>query len=238
MRVSTAKWRVCRTPTRTRPSTAIAHAVSDGDASTSSPVRRRLSDGDRHAGIDYGWPISEFQSLRAGLAVQKSDLFTDPNSSAAEAEYWVQNNGNTYTKTDTAGVPPIEFTYYGTKFNTFELSLGWSYDSRNRSLFADRGSRHRVGLSYTLPGSDVEFYTFNYDYLQFLPVSKWFTFMVNTELGYGKALGDTTSLPPYRNFFAGGPESVRGFARAGLGPKDSSATHTAATSSWPASSNC
>ena len=72
-----------------------------------------------------------------------------------------------------------------------------------------------------LPGSDVEYYTFNYDYLQFLPVSKWFTFMVNTELGYGKALGDTTSLPPYRNFFAGGPESVRGFKESRLGPKDS-----------------
>ena len=172
-------------------------------------------------GIDYGWPISEFQSLRLGMAAQKSDLFTDPNSSAAEASYWVQNNGNTYTKTDTAGIPPIEFTYYGTKFNTFELSFGWSYDSRNRSLFADRGARHRLGLSYTLPGSDVEFYTLNYDYLQFLPLSKWFTLMANTELGYGKALGSTTSLPPYRNFFAGGPESVRGFRESRLGPKDS-----------------
>jgi outer membrane protein insertion porin family len=172
-------------------------------------------------GVDYGWPISEFQSLRAGLAAQKSDLFTDPNSSAAEASYWVQNNGNPYTKKSLAGVPPIEYTYYGTKFNTFELSVGWSYDSRNRSLFADRGARHRLGLGYTIPGSDVQFYTFNYDYLQFLPLTKWFTLMANTELGYGVALGNTTSLPPYRNFFAGGPESVRGYRESRLGPKDS-----------------
>jgi outer membrane protein insertion porin family len=172
-------------------------------------------------GVDYGWPISEFQSLRAGLAAQKSDLFTDPNSSAAQASYWVQNNGNTYTKKSLAGVPPIEYTYYGTKFNTFEMSLGWSYDSRDRSLFADRGARHRLGISYTVPGSDVQFYTFNYDYLQFLPLTKWFTLMANTELGYGVALGNTTSLPPYRNFFAGGPESVRGYRESRLGPKDS-----------------
>jgi outer membrane protein insertion porin family len=172
-------------------------------------------------GVDYGWPISEFQSVRVGFAAQRSDLFTDPNSSAKEASYWVQNNGNTYTKHSYAGVPPILFTYYGTKFDTFELSAGWSYDSRNRSLFADRGSRHRIGLSYTAPGSDVEFATFNYDYLQFIPLSKWFTIMANTELGYGKALGDTTSLPPYRNFFAGGPDSVRGYRESRLGPKDS-----------------
>ena len=45
--------------------------------------------------------------------------------------------------------------------------------------------------------------------------------MLNTELGYGDALGDTTSLPPYRQFFAGGPESVRGYRESRLGPKDS-----------------
>jgi len=172
-------------------------------------------------GVDYGWPISEFQSLRVGLAAQKSDLFTDPNSSAAQASYWVQNNGNPYIRKSTAGVPPIEYTYYGTRFNTYELSLGWSYDSRNRSLFADRGARNRLGISYTIPGSDVQFYTFNYDYLQFLPLTKWFTLMANTELGYGVALGNTTSLPPYRNFFAGGPETVRGYRESRLGPKDS-----------------
>jgi outer membrane protein insertion porin family len=172
-------------------------------------------------GLDYGWPISEFQSLRAGLAAQHSDLFTDPNASAKEASFWVQNNGNTYTKQANSGVPPIAYTYYGTKFNTYELSLGWSFDSRNRAIFADRGARHRLGLGYTLPGSDVEYYTFNYDYLQFLPLGKWFTLMANTEIGYGDSLGSTTSVPPYRNFFVGGPDSVRGYRESRLGPKDS-----------------
>jgi len=172
-------------------------------------------------GVDYGWPISEFQSVRVGLSAQRSDLFTDPNSSAAEALYWVQNNGNPYTEFSLIGVPPIALVYYGTKFDTFETSVGWSFDSRNRALFADRGARHRLGASYTVPGSDVEFYSINYDYLQFLPLGKWLTFMVNSEIGYGKALGDTTSMPPYRNFFAGGPETVRGFRESRLGPRDS-----------------
>ncbi len=171
--------------------------------------------------VDYGWPISEFQSLRAGFAAQRSDLFTDPNSSAAEALFWVQNNGNTYTEVSNIGIPPIAYIYYGTKFDTFDLSMGWAFDSRNRSIFADRGARHRLNASYTLPGSDVEYYALNYDYLQFLPFTKWFTVMVNAEIGYGDSLGDTTSLPPYRRFFAGGPESVRGYRESRLGPKDS-----------------
>jgi outer membrane protein insertion porin family len=171
--------------------------------------------------IDYGWPISEFQSLRAGLAAQRSDLFTDPNSSSKEALFWVQNNGNPYTQTAGFGIPPVEFTYYGTRFDTFELSAGWSFDSRNRAIFADRGTRHRLRAGYTIPGSDVEFYSFNYDYLQFLSLGKYLTFMINSEIGYGDALGDTTSIPPYRRFFAGGPETVRGYRESRLGPRDS-----------------
>ncbi len=170
---------------------------------------------------DYGWPISEFQSVRAGLAIQRSDLVTDPNGSSQEAVEWVRNNGNTYTERVSFGVPPISTEFYGTKFDTFSLTLGWGFDSRNRGIFADRGARHRLNLSYTLPGSDVEFYTVNYDYLQFLPLSKWFTVLNSFELGYGFDIGDTTSIPPYRRFFGGGPESVRGFRESRLGPKDS-----------------
>ena len=45
--------------------------------------------------------------------------------------------------------------------------------------------------------------------------------MFNSEAGYGQALGDTTSMPPYRQFFAGGPETVRGYRESRMGPKDS-----------------
>ncbi|MDH5176473.1 MAG: outer membrane protein assembly factor BamA [Gammaproteobacteria bacterium] len=207
------------------------YTTVDGVSRTVSATWRRISQFTRSSsdfetetgtlGLDYGWPISEFQSVRMGLALQRSDLFTDPTSSAAEALYWVQNNGKTYTEEQTVGVPPITLTYYGTKFDTFEYSVGWSFDSRNRALFADRGMRHRANASYALPGSDIEFYSFNYDYLQFIPLGKWLTVMLNSELGYADSLGDTTSMPPYRRFFAGGPETVRGYRESRMGPKDS-----------------
>jgi len=172
-------------------------------------------------GVDYGWPISEFQSLRAGIAVQRSDLFTDPNSSAAQSVEWVQNNGRPYTESALAGIPPIAFQYFGTKFDVYQVSAGWGFDSRNRAIFADRGARMRLNASYALPGSGVDYYLLNYDYVQFIPLIKQFTAMLNFELGYGRALGSTTSLPPYLNFFGGGPDSVRGFKESYLGPRDS-----------------
>jgi outer membrane protein insertion porin family len=171
-------------------------------------------------GVDYGWPLSEFQSMRLGVAAQRSDLFTDPNQSAEQSLIWVQNNGNTYTRKSTVGVPPIAFTYYGTRFDSFLLSAGWGFDSRNRALFANAGARHWLNFGYTVPGSDVEFFSLSYDWLQFVPLGRWLTLMNNFEIGYANDIGSTTSIPPYRNFFAGGAESVRGFRASTLGPKD------------------
>ena len=176
------------------------------------------------AGLDYGYPISEYQSLRAGLSLQRADLLTSTYGSAAQAVSWVQQNGNSYSRQAdyclalAAATPTCIF---GSKFDTYELTMGWGYDSRNRTLFADRGTRTRINLTYTLPGSDAEFATAVFDYLRFIPLWRSFTLMVNSGVSYGKALGNTTSIPPYRQWFAGGPDSVRGYRESRLGPKDS-----------------
>ncbi|MFO0336637.1 MAG: outer membrane protein assembly factor BamA, partial [Pseudomonadota bacterium] len=180
------------------------------------------------ASFDLAYPISEFQGVRFGLAVQRSELLATENGSASQAIDWVRNNGNPFQRTgffdsiDANGnLVQVPFNFFGTKFDSFELIAGWSYDTRNRSIFADRGTRHSVSVSYALPGSDVEYYTANYDFLHFVPLWRGFTFAAQAQVGYGNKLGDTTALPPCRQFFAGGPDTVRGYRESRLGPKDS-----------------
>ncbi|MGH8129475.1 MAG: outer membrane protein assembly factor BamA [Steroidobacteraceae bacterium] len=182
------------------------------------------------ATLEYGYPITEFQGLRFGLITQQSDLIVNPANSAREAVTWVRNNGNPYTRVIEREIPNpddpddptiITTTLFGTKFNTYELVAGWFYDSRNRAIFADRGVQHSTSLSVAAPGSEVDYYVFRYDYLQLFPIWKQWTIALSAELGFGDALAkDTTALPPYRQFFAGGPESVRGYTESRLGPKD------------------
>jgi outer membrane protein insertion porin family len=176
-------------------------------------------------GIDYGYPISEFQSLRLGLSAQRSSLITG-DGSAEQAREWVRNNGDYRQQI----IPEQDYgngfiapgtVLDTTQFDTYELVLGWSYDSRNRALFADRGMRHTLSLSYTLPFSDVEYYSANYDYLQFVPLIGRWTLALAAEFGFAMDIGPTTASPPYRNFFAGGPDTVRGYRESRLGPKDS-----------------
>jgi outer membrane protein insertion porin family len=167
------------------------------------------------ASIDYGYPISEFQSLSFGLAYQRSELLSS-TSSTRQSQDWVANNGNPFIEDIGGGI-----IFFGTEFDAYELIAGWTYDSRNRALFATRGMRHQLFLSGTVPGSEVEYYTARYNMTMYWPLWRGFVLRYNLETGMGEAIGDTTALPPYKQFFGGGPGSVRGFRESYLGPRDS-----------------
>ncbi len=168
------------------------------------------------ATVDYGYPIGEFQTLTFGLSYQSAELLSS-SSSTLQAQEWVQNNGNQFT---TEGSSNIEF--FGTEFETLDLLAGWIYDSRNRALFATRGTRQQLFLGATIPGvSDVEYFTARYNLTKYQPLFGRFALRWNVELGYGEAMGETTALPPYKQYFGGGPQSIRGYRESFLGPRDS-----------------
>jgi outer membrane protein insertion porin family len=167
------------------------------------------------ASLDYGYPISEFQTLSFGVAYQRAELLSSTNSTEQSQE-WVANNGNPFIQDIGGGA-----VFFGTEFDTYELIAGWTYDSRNRALFATRGMRHQFFLSGTIPGSEVEYYSARFNSTMYWPLWRGFVLRYNLETGMGEALGDTTALPPYKQFFGGGPGSVRGFRESWLGPRDS-----------------
>ena len=173
--------------------------------------------------LEFGYPISEFQGLRFGVTASRDDLLASQTGSAQQAIDWVRHNGNTYTSTatvlDGTGATTT-FDFYGTRFNVFEVVAGWSYDSRNRALFADRGLRTALQFSYALPGASVRYYTSSFDFLKLQPLFKGFTLALKTTVNYGNKLGDSTALPPFRQFYGGGPDTVRGYRESRLGPKD------------------
>jgi outer membrane protein insertion porin family len=168
------------------------------------------------ATLDYGYPITERQFLSVGLTYNHAELLASTNSTQ-QAQDWVNNNGKPFSEDTGAG-----FLFTGTAFDTYEVILGWTFDSLNRSLFATRGSRQQVVLSATIPGSDVEYYTGRYNFTKYFPLwgNKWIM-KLNTEFAISEALGDTTAAPPYKQFYGGGPRSVRGFKESYLGPRDS-----------------
>ena len=175
----------------------------------------------------YSYPISEYQGIQLGVAANKNELVTSQGYSSQQAVDWVKANGSPFERqiddTNNDGyVNSLDtpYTVYGSDFYTFEFTGGWSMDSRNRAQFADRGMRNALSFRYAIPPSDVRYYALNYQFIKYVPIiGKWlisdqFTF------DYASALGRTTALPPYLNYFAGGPDSVRGYRESRLGPRD------------------
>jgi outer membrane protein insertion porin family len=60
----------------------------------------------------------------------------------------------------------------------------------------------------------------DYEFTQYIPIWGPFTAKANLRVSYGDSFGGTTALPPYRLFYGGGPDTVRGFRESRLGPKD------------------
>ncbi len=177
--------------------------------------------------VQWSYPITEYQYLQAGVSANKNTLVVSQGYSAQQAVDWVKSNGSTYQRdlTDTNGDGVVNsldspYTVYGTDFYTYELTAGWNLDTRNRALFADRGLHLAISGRFAVPLSTVRYYTSNFQYLQYVPIWRKWLLSFNSTVDYAAALGSTTALPPYLNYYAGGPDSVRGYRESRLGPRD------------------
>ncbi|MEJ2177741.1 MAG: BamA/TamA family outer membrane protein, partial [Gammaproteobacteria bacterium] len=81
-----------------------------------------------------------------------------------------------------------------------------------------------LATEITVPGSDFEYYKVNLQGAYYLPLGDTLTFKTGAGIGYGDGYGDTISLPFFKNYFAGGSKSVRGYRARSLGPRDSGPT--------------
>ncbi|TCM68320.1 Beta-barrel assembly machine subunit BamA [Acinetobacter calcoaceticus] len=185
-------------------------------------------------GLNFGYPIDENQNISAGLNVDTTKVTTGQYVSTYVRDYLLKNGGKSTSKStfcpgewkavdgvedcyETGTNKKIDMQSYNSAFEgeflTFNLNLGWSYNTLNRPIFPTNGMMHRVNAEIALPGSDVEYQKVVYDAQAYFPLYKDFVIR-----GYGK-LGYGNDLPFYKNFFAGGYGSVRGYDNSTLGPK-------------------
>lgn len=196
-------------------STSAAYSQRDRLTSSFSQFTTRTY----QAGFSVGYPLSEDQYLSLGLSFSHEDLAT-VRSSSSQLRDWVRDNGDYYFRR--VGSDPI----LGTLIDSVEITGGWLWESRDRSLFPTRGGQHRLSFGVTPPGSDVEYATVNFKSQQFFRIPGWdfferFPIQMTTQIGWSTAFGDTTATPPHRHVFIGGSDSVRGFRDGTLGPRDS-----------------
>ncbi len=151
------------------------------------------------AGVRYGIPITETDTVNFGLAYEQSRISLVDDSPQRYRDY---------------------VSEFGEKNSTIKGDIGWARDTRNSFFYPTKGNYQRIYGEFGLPGGDLNYYKLNYQHQWFIPVSSAFTLLLNGELGYGDGYGKSRELPFFKNFYGGGVSSVRGFATSSLGPKD------------------
>lgn len=122
---------------------------------------------------------------------------------------------------------PAEYLAYAEQFgytsNTLPLTIGWARDDRDSALAPTRGRFQRFNTEWGVAG-DARFLKLNYQFQQFVALSRQYTLAFNTEFGWGKGLNGRP-FPVFKNFYAGGLGSVRGFEQSTLGPRSITGTY-------------
>ena len=151
------------------------------------------------AKVRYGVPISEFSSFSFGFGYENVEAI-ETDESSQEVIDFISDNGNRY--------------------DLFDVTLGFTHDTRNRTVFATSGARNSVSLELTTPNSDLSFLKLGYSFEYFYALTDRYTLSFSTRINYGEGEDGLDELPFFRRFFAGGIQSVRGFRTNSLGPED------------------
>ena len=150
------------------------------------------------AALRFGLPISEKQSVFVGLGAEVTDI-TNSVLSPLRNRRFVEVFGNPTTN--------------------FPLTARWQMNGLNSGIWPTSGSMHRVFGEVSVPIGDLKYFKINYSTKHYWPLSKNFTLMMGGRLGYGNGY-DGRELPFFKNFFAGGNRTVRGYRISSLGPRD------------------
>ncbi len=148
-------------------------------------------------GVNFGYPLSEQDSIFFGLSGDRTSLKLGSTS------------------------PPrlVNFTQqFGSEYTLVTGNIGWGRDTRDSALWTTRGLVQRANLEVT-PAGDLNFYRYTYDTSWFYSFTRDLTMMLRGEIATADGF-NKKPLPFFKNYYGGGISSVRGFRTASLGPRD------------------
>ncbi|MGB6976659.1 MAG: outer membrane protein assembly factor BamA [Gammaproteobacteria bacterium] len=162
------------------------------------------------ASVNYGWPVNEFSGINFGYGYQHINL-------------------------NTGAFPPIQIQNFtnahGKRFDQFNLATGWQRTTYDRALLPTSGTKQALGIELGVPilNDSLDYYLVSYQAGWYYPLIKQFIFHLDGQVAYGNGYAKfdngtappNSNLPFFKNYFAGGIDSVNAYQGNTLGPKDS-----------------
>jgi outer membrane protein insertion porin family len=155
--------------------------------------------------MTFGVPFSENDTVYFGAGVERTTIETEDNSPAIYKTFVSQNGG------------PANGVGMG-RTNTIPLTIAWGRDTRDSAITPTIGRYQRANFEID-PVGQSKYYRAIYEQQWYRPVTRWMTLALKGELDYGHGIGKK-AYPVFKNFYAGGIGSVRGYQSSSLGMVD------------------
>jgi outer membrane protein insertion porin family len=156
--------------------------------------------------IRFGVPFTEIDTVFFGIGLERTkvDTYFNVPGYNNSPQVYLQ-----YTKDFGDGSSATT--------NTFPFTIAWARDSRDNVLTPSAGRMYRVNFDIA-PVGDLRYYRTVFQAQWYKPLFRWMTLALNGEFDYGKGIGGKP-YPIFKNFYAGGIGSIRGFDSSSLGPR-------------------
>jgi outer membrane protein insertion porin family len=148
--------------------------------------------------LKFGIPFSEVDTVYFGSGFEQNRLDIDAATPKSYVDYVNQ---------------------FGHISNNVPLTVGWSRDARDSALVPSRGYFTQANAEYGTPVGQTEYYKADVLAQYYHSFARGFVLGLNFQGGYGSGIGGKP-YPIFRNYYAGGIGSVRGYQPSSLGPRD------------------
>ncbi len=149
-------------------------------------------------GMRFSVPIAEDEGITYGFSAESTTLGLTVNSPLRYVNF---------------------INTFGATNKTVSSTVGWYHDTRNSAIDTTTGLVQRLNLEVALPVFNMRYVKASYDHQWFYPLADHVTFMFNGQVGAATGYGGK-QLPFFKNLYAGGVGSVRGYETNSLGPRD------------------
>ncbi|MDP2793989.1 MAG: outer membrane protein assembly factor BamA [Sulfurisoma sp.] len=149
-------------------------------------------------GLRTSLPISDENSVSFGLSADTTKLKINIDSPTAYQDY-VRD--------------------FGERNHTLLATAGWGRDTLDSRTWPMKGFVSRIGTEIALPAGSIKYWKVNLAHTHYFPIGRDYALKLNGELASTDGYGGKP-LPFFKNLYAGGIGSIRGYQGGTVGPFD------------------